>query len=291
MSNLSEVTRVLITDPAVLQAFVESILADSDEYVGLDIESTGLNYPLAQIAGFSLYSRNLKQAAYIPLAHEAGDNCPTPPAVALLQRLADSKIIVIQGGHMDLTFLHRLGVTFSEIRCTLTLSNMLQAQSAGLKEQVLEYGLVNFRDVLSYKALMMIVKGLSVEQIDTLLGRRKIEDVWSFAAINMQEHPRAVTYACDDSIWVRELLDVLEQEHDELVGDATNAALIRQANNDTTVLLAQDSAKGYIISQDELTDFINTYTREVDAEEADLLDQVCTAMGWEGKPPALPSLL
>lgn len=283
--DLTAIPRELATSVEQVQTFINAILEAQPDDVGFDTEASGLEYPEVEIAGFSLYSKPLQRSMYVPLAHPTG-NLPFAELLADLQRLADARTLVAHGWPTDGPIMIRMGLRLGNIACTLSLSNTLQAQNAGLKDQVLEYHLVDYRQVKTYKQVLIEGKGLHPAELEKA---KDGDPIWAFNTIDVTKSPLSVEYACNDAIWCRHLLDTLIEEHNELVGNPEQAAFIRWSNDQTTALLSESAAEGYLADPAILQKYITDREAAIAQEEADLMQEIRIAMKWvdpDAPPPA-----
>lgn len=284
--DLTAIPRELATSVEQVQTFINAILEAQPDDVGFDTEASGLEYPEVEIAGFSLFSKPLQRSMYVPLAHPTG-NLPFAELLPDLQRLADARTLVAHGWPTDGPIMIRMGLHLGNIACTLSLSNTLQAQNAGLKDQVLEYHLVDYRQVKTYKQVLIEGKGIHPAELEKA---KDGDPIWAFNTIDVTKSPLSVEYACNDAIWCRYLLDTLVEEHDELVGNAEQAAFIRWSNDQTTALLSESAAEGYLADPAILQKYITDREAAIAQEEADLMQKIRIAMKWVNPdaPPPVP---
>lgn len=256
--------------------------------VGFDTEGTGLNHPDCQMVGMSFYARETKEAFYVPLAHNEGlktSNVPWTPALAIaVQNAFNLNRMVMHSGGYDQPFFTRRGLNFRKTADTYILGNLLQAQNVGLKDLILEYGLVSFKDVISYKRLIMTCLNVQESQIAALTKDDNLQDFWSFAQIDVAEHKLALDYVCNDAIFVCHLNAVLEDEYRQLVGSNEEADRILEVQYNAARFLHAKSSPGFVIEPTKLNTFITQYSSEVEQQEKDLRESIRQAMGWSAPP-------
>jgi hypothetical protein len=173
-------------------------------------------------------------------------------------------------------------LTLSRTRDSLALANTLQAKQAGLKDQVLEYRMVDWRSVKPYMEVMGAVLGVSVPMLEAQVKEDPKAAGFHHIDVSLQTDPvkEAIAYACRDAIWTRELYDKQVEEHNNRVGNITEAQFIRDANDFSAGLLAETAAYGYLADKALLERYIAQVSHIVDAEEQALLTQLRTDLGW-----------
>jgi len=214
----------LITSEDCFRRFAQMVLESGYYSDGVDTETNGWDFTTDSMAGFSLSSHVLLKTVYVPLDHDCL-SLDLAEILPSLQAILDKCEIIFHGSTYDMLFLCRQGLKFKRTKCTYILANMMQARNGGLKDLVLEYGLVNFRDVITYIDLIKKVFNLG----DTIIKKlQKKEDdqmklQYSFGKIDLIEYPEAVEYACNDAVWaeaiygymaadIRQRIDGLDQE-------------------------------------------------------------------------------
>jgi DNA polymerase I-like protein with 3'-5' exonuclease and polymerase domains len=279
--DFNSIRRDLIWTSAEFISFVEDILEYPslfEDLIGFDTETSVGIYPNIKVAGFSVYSRALCRAVYVPIGHDAEINVSWDSIRPFLQKLFTERVMVAHAWQYDGPLMIRLGIVLNEIRDSYVLANTLQARNVGLKDLVLEYEMVPFKETVSYINLVGEIRGFSEEQVKQLSKDESPE--LGFQKIDVSKYPKAVQYACDDAIWTRELWDVLVSEHDNLVGDHEAAELLRIANDDTAALLAESASEGYLIDRSLLEQYIKDKEVEIADEERGLSEEVRQLMGW-----------
>ena len=275
--DLDAIPRDLATSVEQVRTFINEALDAPVDDVGFDTEASGLEYPEVEIAGFSLFSKPLMRSLYVPLAHPTG-NLPFAEILPDLQRLADARTLVAHGWPTDGPIMIRMGLRLGNIACTLSLSNTLQAQNAGLKDQVLEYHLVDYRQVKTYKQVLIEGKGVHPAELEKA---KDGDPIWAFNTIDVTKSPLSVEYACNDAIWCRYLLDTLVEEHDALVGNPEQAKFIRWSNDQTTALLSESAAEGYLADPAILQKYITDREGAIAAEELAIMEEIRQHLGWQ----------
>lgn len=298
MFDSATVNRRLVTTAAEALQFITA--AQTEEAVGLDTEGTGLNFPLDRVVGLSLYAPAAKEAIYIPVAHTdegkpAAYNVAFADILPALNELAQKTVVRMHNGGHDMLFLGRDGMKFYNTADTQILATMMQAQSAGLKQLTLEYRVMPYNEIISYRKLLAEVKSIPEATLAAIKEEDEIHEKYSFATVDVTKFPRAVKYACDDAICCYHLFDLLAAQYAEEIGDADRAREIMQAQFDTDALLAESSAAGYLVNPGKLHQFVQDFTTDVNRMEKDTRDEIRKAMGWltaETPPSAavLPSL-
>lgn len=284
MTDLTTATRRLITDLDEARTFLQA--AATQARVGFDAETSGLDYPTAQIAGFSVYNPSTNDAAYLPVGHTLEDGTPQPynlPFAALkpdLQRLMESARLTMHNGAYDMLFFIRQGLKFYRTADTHTLASMMQIQSLALKSLVLEYRLAAFSDILSYRKLIAAVRQIPESMLDAKDDEDELNAKFSFTTIDVAEHPRAVQYACDDAVYAYHLFTKLREQYALEIGSEDMADTILYAQFDANALLAESSAHGYLIDPQTLSDFVTDFTKSVEEQERELRTDIATALGW-----------
>lgn len=284
-TDLTTINRHLITDLPALRRFAAAAILGlaADPIIGGDTETSSEEYPDTLLAGMSIYSRPLAECVYIPLRHP-DLAFPEIEVVDILQPLFEQAIVAFHSVAADIPLLNRMGLRVSEVRDTHMLSNTLQATNGGLKDQVLEYGLADYKQVQTYAQVVAEAKGLTLAQLEK--ADKNDATLWGFHTIEITKSERATNYACNDAIWARDLLDTLASEHDNLVGDPERAAQIRAWTDDATLLLAESASQGYLVNGGLLEESIRQRAGFVKQEEQELLSILAKDMGWDFTPPA-----
>jgi hypothetical protein len=270
MINLNEIDKILITSKEEFYSFVREITQNNlskSPIVGFDIETNGENFPNTLLAGFSLYEKNSKKACYVPLNH-ISRNILLEDIREPLKEIFNQCTLVTHGGAYDVLIMNKLGFNFYKIQDTYIIGNLLQFQNLGLKDLILEFGLVKYTEVVTYKKLMSIL-GFSEDQFD-------------FTKIDIHSSKESFNYAINDSIFTLELYEILLKKYHALIGNSILADSNLEAQFNTLLLLTESSAKGYHIDTRFLTNFIDLYGREFDENETILLGEVRNTLGWEG---------
>jgi len=274
MINLSSINKSLITSKNDFNSWAGEILelskVQGGSTLGFDIETNGKIFPDTELAGFSLYSRTLSKACYVPIHHietTISYNVFLSDIKSSLQLLFDTSLITVHNGVYDFLLMNKLGYKFNKVFCTYTLANMLQFINLGLKELSLEFGLIKYNEVMTYLKLM------------GLLGFP--EDHYDFSDIDITSSKEAFDYAVNDSIFVVHLAEILFNKYYELIGNGNLVRFNLDSQFNTMLLLAETStSKGYYVDKNYLDVFIKQFGTELESKEKELMDKVRTFMGW-----------
>src|ERR1019366_2667711 len=275
--------------------FVMTAGYGGDTLIGVDTETDAQPWPMTNVVGISVYSREAVTegselsrfvlqcadypalAMYIPLNYDWPD-LKEKDVAHWLQILADGSIFVAHHWGADGPLFSRMGIHPKRIKDTYLLSNTLQAREPGLKDQILAYGLEKYTEVSHYLQLVANRMGIDV---DTLKVRGKEDSsLYSFGQFDPAHDKTALLYACRDAQWTRELLPLLEEEHDALVGGKVNAELIRDAQDRTCNFLASATSEGYVVDLEELQCAIEEKTTHNNFLEDNLRGEVKNILGW-----------
>lgn len=276
MIDLSQINRVLITSSSCFKEWFNIVKCgeDKSDFLGFDIETDGVKFPNTKLAGFSLYYKPFKMACYVPVEHREDD---IKYCVALedikeeLQYLFSNYYITVHNGAYDVLLMNQKGFNFETLFDTYILSNYLQFMNTGLKDLVLEFGLASFRDVITFRKLMLNLN-LSGDSVD-------------FSSINIRECKDAFDYAINDSIFVSYLAGELCLKYANLIGDPNYAFDNFKAQINTLLLLNMSSARGYYIDREILNSFVDQFQIELAEKEKVLMNKVRDLMGWERRNP------
>lgn len=262
------------------------------QIIPLDIETSSTDTLTAELAGFSIYNRVTKISMYFPIGHKDPITCQLyswnlawADVSGMLNSVTSdlSTCILMHNGCFDMGKLMRLGITFNNTLDTYILAVMLQCMNLGLKDLTLEYHLADFKDVISYQALIAQTYGLTVEQVADL--SKAGDPRLSFCLLDLTTNPRAVQYACDDPYYTDKALEVLLMEYLTRIGNDQLAYMNLNAQCDANLLLVESSTPGFIFDKPVLDQFITDFTIEVEGMEASLKNDVREAMGWVTQPP------
>lgn len=200
----------LCDDESSFRDYVERLIKSEDQCVGMDIETNGWDFAQDSVAGFSLSSHVLQEAVYVPLNHE-GQNVVFSSIQKDLQYIISNREMIFHGSVYDMQFLCKYGIVFDVIKDSYIIANMLQARQGSLKDLVLEYGIVNFKDVISYIDLIREVFELDDAVIKKLQKKddEEMKKKYSFGKINLKEYPKAIDYACNDAVWAEALYKLM----------------------------------------------------------------------------------
>lgn len=265
MPNLDRQNYVCITDEATLADWVARAYAAG--VLAIDTETDGLDAMQCRLVGISL-GVAAGEAAYIPLAHGAGDGLDfgssefgssdyggapaqldTKKVLEILSPLlADASVLkVLQNAKFDLQVLARHGVTITPFDDTMLMSYTLDAGNHG-------HGM----DELSQKYL-----GHSPIPIKELLGSGK-------SAITFDRVPleQAVPYAAEDADVTLRLWQHLKPR---LVGDKMMGVYQATERPLVPVLRAME-ANGIQVDRAVLSRLSGEFAQKMAAMEADIYD-------------------
>lgn len=171
------VTREDISSDALL-------MGKDDEYVAIDIETTGLDRLRDAVVGIS-FSFKKEVAYYIPIAHMEGayENIPLSDAISFLNRQFSSKTSVFYNAKFDLGFLEREGFKAEKWLDVMILAYNVDLASAnymrGLKDTV---------------SKLLGIKMLSIQEA---LGLSKREKNIDFSKVPVDDV--VLAYVCADA--------------------------------------------------------------------------------------------
>jgi DNA polymerase I-like protein with 3'-5' exonuclease and polymerase domains len=209
MLDFSSIEFILASSNEEVTRFCEGSIAGEGESVGVDVETTGLDFIGTKIAGMSMYCKKMKQAIYIPFMHEGSTQFRFCDILPSLNRLFKAKECVFHFSMFDMLRLARIGCKFFKTFDTSMVAIMLQADNKGLKPLSMEFGLAKFGELLSYKDLITMGYGLPPDKLKSL-GKKEEKvflEEYPFHKIDLVKHPAAVEYACKDAILCMELKD------------------------------------------------------------------------------------
>lgn len=284
MTDITTATRRLVTDTQEVCTFLAD--AAHNPRVGFDSETSGLDYPTATLAGFSVYDPTKHDAIYVPLRHTTPDGTLQPWNVSLdairpaLQEFFKATQLTMHNSGHDMLFFIREGLRFYRTADTHTLATMMQIQSLALKSLALEYRLAAYADILPYRRLIAQVREVPETTLDPKADDDAMQAQFAFTTIDVTQHPRAVQYACDDAVYAYHLYTKLREQYASEVGSEEMADNILSAQFDADTLLTESGAAGYLIDSPTLTGFVTDFTKSVADHEHELRTDIATALGW-----------
>ena len=271
MIDISKIEKRLIFSDQDFKDWFGEVIEFQEEPVGFDIETNGENFPKTELAGFSLYSRQFNKVCYIPINHEenagevGGEYCLCIEEIRdNVQKIFNKCAMVAHYGVYDFILMNKLGFKFYEAIDSCLLATALQFQNLSLKDLALEFGLVKYTDVISYKKLMNKL-GFPEDHVD-------------FTKVNIFKSGEAFNYAINDSIFTFHLAEILYQKYMDSIGPTAISNIMAQTNS--MLLLCESSAKGFYADQNQLNNFIEGYEIEVGALDLKLKSQIRKIMGW-----------
>lgn len=185
--SLSKAGYQLIQETDALRQ-LEIKISEKNQYVAVDLETNSLNVMKAQIVGISL-SWEKGSAAYIPVAHQTGEQLPWREVEPFLKSLLEDPKIPKMGQNLkyDLAILHNAGFRFKNIAADTMIASYL-LNPAGphnlddLAQQYLDHRTIHYEEVVGKGA-----KQKSFAEVDLATARDYASEdadcTWQLASI------------------------------------------------------------------------------------------------------------
>lgn len=283
MSVFDTIARLSIFTPDSLTAhFLENYPEDSElSDVAIDCETSGLEYPAAELRSAQLYFPHTKVAVYVKLGPEAADGVMSyADFAAVLNEFAPTTTFYYYNASFDLRFLIREGVIFYEIRDGAIINTALQHGTLKLKHLVAELGLVPFSEIMTWTKLVQLAK-------DRGFVRQDAGDDIDFELLE-KNLPEAIDYALDDPVYTWLVYQPLYDQYVTNFANPQECDTVLRWQFDTQLLLAHSEAEGYEIDLPQLEHAVELKGIEYDAEEESIRQECKSILGWIEPIPVEP---
>lgn len=286
MINLADLSTVTVLDTDTLAALLFGEAPDDGGLgrVGIDTETTGLEFPGDRCVSLQLYLPVQQTLAFIPVDKSIhSDAMSLETVVEAMLAVSETHEFIYFNAAFDLRQLYRAGGFQLNIRDASLIATALQLTQQKLKYLVAELGLVPFDQVVSWSALIQTLKD------EGRLPADSTDDV-SFALVYEADPNRAERYATADAFYTFIVHEAVFQQYATEFTSLEACETVLRWQFDTINRMAQNEAKGWAVDLDQLNTAIELREIELVNEEKAIEDEIRRLMGWAPQQAAQPTV-
>lgn len=250
--------------------------------VGIDIETSGLEFPKDYLVGMTVAVPALKKVRYISVRSDYQNSCEPKTFKGFLQILSAKNLhFCFHNAGFDLLFTYaEYGFLPENIHDSYIVANYLQEQSASLKDLALALRLVRPGEYPHYDDLIMKLNHF-VDEKQFKKAVKENPSILSFNRVDVINCPEAENYVFLDGLT---LVDMYRQLYKDLLdswGSRENVENILAINHDALKMLVKSSAQMYSVNPEVFSKAIDEFEQEVDSKRIDLEREISTLFGYD----------